>query len=136
MSLEEVKEGTEKNYSFRHKLTPEALAQLQSGIGKQVVVEFSSERWVYEGPDDDEDYSFSEGDLCGKLVKVDETAIEIETETRVVVDKTLGERGSFIRFKNIKLPFYEGYFALRHSAEISQIEAITIEDRKYLPATL
>lgn len=134
LPFEEIKEGTEDSHVIHRRLTPEALQQIRLGLGKQVEVTFTNERWIYTGPDDEEDHGTSELVVSGTLANVNEKSLEIE----VITGKTTYDNGAIavLNELHIKLPFYQSHFALRRSAETSQILAVTIEDRTYLPATL
>lgn len=134
LPFEEIKEGTADSHVIHRKLTPEALQELRLWIGKQVEVAFTDERWIYTGPEDEEDHGTSELIVSGILANVDEKSLEVE----VIAGKTTYDNGATAVLNELhtKLPFYQSHYSLRGSAGISQILAVIVENRTFLPLNL
>lgn len=128
LSLKTTKEGTPESYTAFCELTPDALGQLKTMLGKPIELTATEERWIYQGPDE-EDHSTVETRVRGTLEGVDKQTITV----KIVEGESKPDYGRTTRLDGmqVKFPFYQEQFRLQRSAEISQVFSLTIDGKTY-----
>jgi hypothetical protein len=129
LSFKEIKNGTPENYSSYCTLTPEALQQIQTLVGKQIELTNFKEDWYYEGEDEGDDHSTSDTFVTGILIKVDERTIGIQVSS----GKTQHSDGSSTEHKEsyMEFPFYSDGCAFRRAAGNSHISSFTVDGQTF-----
>jgi hypothetical protein len=127
LESEEQITGTTDNFVSLKILKRPSLESLSAFVGKPIKIHLSEEKWIYEGPDDNEDHSEYAKNLEGTLTKVNEKEVEIAVEKGEEVWPGTGSVHHILPC-SMRVPFKRHEFNLKRSAGIIQIIKITTSD--------
>lgn len=126
----ERKMGTNESYVTHYELAPEVLRELNTHAGKFVEVWVKRQHWIYQGPDDEEDYVATESHAYGTLLEAKPDGLIMEV---IAGETKYGNSSAAVAIPTGKeqYPYYRHQFALKRHAEISEIERLNIGDQAF-----